>query len=469
MKPKIQEIAPTDDLFRSRLDQMINMRHELVVLTQRIDWHYLDSQLDPFYANAGRPAIPNRLMVGLQLLKQMYALSDEAVCDRWVENPYFQYLCGETYFQHIFPIQRSSMTHWRHRVGEDFCASLIKESLRVAHQSKAIHTRHLKRVVVDTTVQPKAVTFPTDVKLRYRAIIALGQLAKEHDIPLRQSYVRVTKQALMMSGRYRHAKQLKRARRAEKFIQIRLGRIIRDIQRRLRDQEELAPLFAEALRKANIALRQERNSKVKLYSWHAPEVECIGKGKADKPYEFGCKASITTHVNPAPAGHFILHASALHGRPYDGHTLNDVLTNTEDWTGVSVERAYVDRGYRGHDYPHKHKVFRSGQKRGVHGTIKKELRRRTIVEPVIGHLKSDGHLGRNYLQGILGDKQNVLLSAAGHNFRLLLKWFRKLFLALNLLTFICSRLRNSAGWARNEITVLNHSAHPMIFSMSIMG
>lgn len=417
----------SDDLFRSRLDQMINMKHELVLLADRIDWSHLDSQLEPFFAKKGRPAIPSRLMVGLHLLKSMYSLSDEGVCARWVENPYFQYFCGEEFFQHTFPIQRSSMTHWRHRVGDTFCETLVKESLRIAHQSKALRTRHLQRVVVDTTVQPKAVTFPMDVKLRYRALIALVSLAKAHDVPLRQSYVRVTKQALLMSGRYRHAKQMKRARRAEKFLQVRLGRVIRDIRRRLRERPELQDAFAETLRKAMIAYRQERNSPVKLYSWHAPEVECIAKGKADKPYEFGCKVSITTSINRAPGGHFVLHAKALHGRPYDGHTLNGVTTELEDWTGVTPERIYVDRGYRGHDVPRKHRVFRSGQKRGVHGSIKRELRRRAVVEPIIGHLKSDGHLGRNYLKGELGDQQNALLTAAGYNFRLLLKWLRRLY------------------------------------------
>lgn len=220
-------------------------------------------------------------MVGLQLLKSMYSLSDESVCARWVENPYFQYFCSEEFFQNRVPIERSSMTHWRHRVGEAFCAQLVQESLRVAHESKALCTRHLQRVVVDTTVQPKVVTFPMDVKLHYRALIALVQLAKAHDLPLRQSYVRVAKHALMTSGRYRHAKQLKRARRMAQFIQVRLGRVIRDIRRQLRSRKALRPVFAETLRKADIAYRQERHSKVKLYSWHALEVESIGKGKAD--------------------------------------------------------------------------------------------------------------------------------------------------------------------------------------------
>lgn len=432
MKSKSPVDTPTDDLFRSRLDQIINMQHELVLLADRIDWQHLDAKLEPFYAQTGRPAIASRLMIGLHLLKQIHQLSDEAICEQWVVNPYFQYFCGETYFQHRFPIQRSSMTHWRQRVGERFCQELLQESLRIAYESNALRKQDVKRIVVDTTVQPKAVTFPLDVKLRYRALLALVALAKKHGLTLRQTYVRVTKKALMMSGRYRHAKQMKRAKKQEKFIQVRLGRVIRDVIRQLKKQPELVPEFSETLRKAYIAYRQHAKSKEKLYSWHAPEVECIGKGKADKPYEFGCKVSITTHINRAPGGYFVLHAAALHGRPYDGHTLKDAVDGTQQLTGIEPERIYTDRGYRGHNYPKKLRVYRSGQKRGVHGVIKKELRKRSLVEPIIGHLKSDGHLGRNYLKGTLGDHQNALLSAVGFNFRALLKWFKVLYFAPDL-------------------------------------
>lgn len=180
MKSKSPVDTPTDDLFRSRLDQIINMQHELVLLADRIDWQHLDAKLEPFYAQTGRPAIASRLMIGLHLLKQIHQLSDEAICEQWVVNPYFQYFCGETYFQHRFPIQRSSMTHWRQRVGERFCQELLQESLRIAYESNALRKKDVKRIVVDTTVQSKAVTFPLDVKLRYRALLALVALAKKH-------------------------------------------------------------------------------------------------------------------------------------------------------------------------------------------------------------------------------------------------------------------------------------------------
>lgn len=439
MKPRQPEMAKSDDLFRSRLDSILNPRHELVVLANKIDWDYLDSQVEPFFAVEGRPAIPSRLMIGLHLLKHMHQLSDEGVCARWVENPYYQYFCGEEYFQHQFPIQRSSMTHWRKRVGEVFFETLLQESLRIAFDSKALKKHQLKRVVVDTTVQPKAVAFPTDVQLRYKALCALVALAKQHQVPLRQSYLRVCKKAVMMSGRYRHAKQLKRARKAEKFVRIRLGRVIRDIRRQIQDDETLWNHLREPLQRAGVLFRQQQRSTEKCYSWHAPETECIGKGKAAKPYEFGCKVSVTTSINRAPGGHFVLHIGALHGRPFDGHTLKPVLDQYEQQVGLKPERIYVDKGYQGHRFEPRNRVFKSGQKRGVTGAIKKELRRRSLVEPIIGHLKADHHLGRNYLKGVQGDKLNVLLSGAGYNFRLLLKWFRLLF-AQNLWALIVQRI-----------------------------
>jgi len=427
MKPKQQEASLIDDMFRNRLDNIINLRHELVVLAERIDWQFLDMQVEQFYSTEGRPGLSSRLIVGLHILKHMYDLSDELVCERWVCDPYFQYFCGEEYFQHNFPIERSSMTHFRKRVGEEFCVSLLQESLHTAYKFGALETKHLERVVTDTTVQPKAITFPTDAKLYYKSIVKLGNLAKKHHVPLRQSYVRVGKHLLTKSCRYRHAKQMKRARNVENKLNIRLGRIIRDIERKLSGDTDLQTIFFDSLAKAKRIHTQKKTDSDKLYSWHAPEVECISKGKAHKPYEFGCKVSITTNVNPAPAGHFVLHAKALHGRPYDGHTLKQVMDEYQTQTGIEPKRIYVDKGYRGHNYPKKYRVFKSGQRRGVTPTIKKELKRRSAVEPLIGHLKNDGRMGRNYLQGTLGNRMNAIMVSAGYNFKLILRWLRILF------------------------------------------
>jgi transposase, IS5 family len=426
MRPKQQHKADHDDLFRARLDQIINMKHALVALADRIDWVWLDDQLAGYFSDQGRPAEPVRFMIGMLILKHTYSLSDEQVWDRWVHDPYFQYFTGEAFFQHELPHERSGMSHWRKRVG-DRLDILMAESLRIAHDAGALKNSDLARVTVDTTVQPKNIAFPTDARLLETAIQQLGKLAREHDVALRQSYARLAKRAAMMAGRYAHAKQFKRMNREIKFLRTRLGRVIRDIRRKIEDDEALQEVFAVPLSKAaQIRRQKQRQRGWKLYSWHAPETECIGKGKARMPYEFGVKVSLTTTNKRCKGGQFILHASALPGNPYDGHTLKEVIAETEALTGRGIERIYVDKGYVGHDAPNPNRVYRSGQRRGVHGQIKRELRRRSAIEAVIGHCKTDGHLGRNFLKGRQGDQINAVMSAVGYNFRLILKWLRKL-------------------------------------------
>jgi len=413
-------------LFRARLDQIIDMKHELARLADAIDWEWIDGELAARFSTEGRPATETRFMIGLLLLKHIHGLSDEGVCARWVENPYYQYFTGEEFFQHAFPHERSGLSHWRHRIGDKLDV-LLQESLRVAHDAGALKKGDLARITVDTTVQPKNVTHPTDAKLMLKAVEQLGKLARAHGVSLRQSYIRVAKRAALMSGRYAHAKQFKRRNRELKFLRTRLGRLIRDIRRKIDGDEALETVFAMPLSKAAQIHRQRQNQRGwKLYSWHAPETECIGKGKAHRPYEFGVKVSITTTNRRCKGGQFVLHAKALPGNPYDGHTLKEVIEETQALTGREIERVYVDKGYRGHDAPKPLRVFLSGQKRGVHGQIKKELRRRSAIEAAIGHMKTDGHLERNFLHRHHGDHANVVLSAVGYNFRLVLKWLRAL-------------------------------------------
>ena len=438
MRPRKQKKADHDDLFRARLDQIINMRHELVLLADRIDWDFIDEELAPFFAENGRPAEPVRFMIGMFLLKATYHLSDEQVWDRWVHDPYFQYFTGEEFFQHELDQERSGMSHWRTRLG-DRLDILLAETLRVAHDSGALKTSDLARVTVDTTVQPRNITFPTDAKLMLSAIVQLNKLARTHGVRLRQSYTRVAKHAAMMAGRYAHAKQFKRFNRKLKFLRTRLGRLIRDIRRKTEGDKALREIFTVPLSKAmQIRSQKQRQRGWKLHSWHAPETECIGKGKAARPYEFGVKVSITN--KRCKGGQFILHARALPGNPFDGHTLAGVLTETEALTGRDIERVYVDKGYRGHNAPKPLRVFRSGQKRGVHGQIKRELRRRSAIEATIGHCKTDGHLGRNFLKGHLGDQINAVMSAVGYNLRLILRWLK------DLLCLITCLISAAAGY-----------------------
>lgn len=226
----------------------------------------------------------------------------------------------------------------------------------------------------------------------------------------------------MMAGRYAHAKQFKRHQRQLRILRSRLGRIIRDIRRKIAGQTVLENAFALPLGRAlQIRSQQQRQRGWKFYPFHAPEVECIGKAKQPH-FDFGVKASFVTNNRRAPGGLFVLHAGALPDNPYDGHTLLDVIDRTETLTGCAIERAYVDKGYRGHDAQSPRRIFISGQKRGVFGVIKRELRRRAAI----GHLKTDGHLGRCYLKGRAGDAASVILSAVGHNFRRILAWLREL-------------------------------------------
>ncbi|MEH2470480.1 IS5 family transposase [Nitrobacteraceae bacterium AZCC 2161] len=420
------------DLFRPALDVIIDLGHPLVRLAAEVDWEFVGTRFGGVCRSGpGQPPLPTRLIAGLLILKHMHNLSDEVLCARWVENPYFQFFCGEAVFRHDLPFDRSSLTRWRQRLGEEQLTALLQESLAVAHRSGALQTRDLERVVVDTTVQEKAVAHPTDARLNHRAIEKLVDLAKREGVSLRQSYRRLAKRAAIMVGRYTHAHQFKRARRALKFLRTRLGRIIRDIRRKVEGNAVLEDRFAPLLDLASRVRQQDHRQRgPKVYSLHAPEVECIGKGKARTPYEFGCKVSVVTPVTAPKGGQFVLHAKALHGNPYDGHTLGPVIADLQKLTGVDVQRIHVDKGYRGHSYPNRFRVWISGQVRRVTKAIRREMKRRAAVEPVIGHLKAEHRMGRNHLKGRAGDRINPVLAAAGFNFHLLLRWFEQLLRAL---------------------------------------
>ena len=398
------------DLFRPVLERIIDMGHPLVRLAGKIDWGFLDRRLGEIYAPGdGQPPLPVRLVAGLFILKHMHSLSDEALSARWVENPYFQYFCGEHVFRHELPFDRSSLTRWRQRLGEERLAALLQESLRVAHDTGALAPKDLERVAVDTTVQPKAVAHPTDARLIHKAIEKLAGFARRHGIELRQSYLRVAKRAAIV-GRYAHAHQFKRANRQLKFLRTRLGRLIRDINRKVAGdpalEQRFAPLRSLAL---TIRFQNQRQRGRRVYSLHAPEVECIGKGKARAPYEFGCKVSIATPITQPKGGQFVLHAKALHGNPFDGHTLKPAVSDIEKSTGLEVRRIHVE-GYRGHNYLNRFRVFVTGQVKRTTAVIKREMKRRGAIEPVIGHLKAEHRMDRNYLKGQDGDRINAVRS-----------------------------------------------------------
>jgi IS5 family transposase len=420
MKPQMPPDLPTDDLFRNRLDNLIDRRHELVKLAELIDWRHFDREWGEAFCENGRPAIATRLIAGLHYLKHTYGLSDEQVVQRWSENPYWQYFCGETYFQHELPLNPSSLTRWRQRLGDTGMESLLGATIDAAIESKAVTLRDLKRVTVDTTVQEKAIAFPTDSKLYNRAREHLVRLAKAHGVPLRQSYVRLGPRLLFKNNRYGYARQTRRMRRTTSKLKTVLGRVVRDIERKLANQpEQVRATFAEPLALSKRLIAQQRQDKNKLYAMHAPEVECIAKGKVPKRYEFGVKVSIAT-TNRC---NLVVGAQSMPGNPHDGHTLKQALQQVERLTGQRPERCYVDLGYRGHDV-NDVTVFKARQKHDVTTSIRRELKRRNAIEPIIGHMKSDGLLHRNYLKGVQGDALNVILCGAGQNLRLILRHLR---------------------------------------------
>jgi len=417
MQPKKQ--YEEADLFRSRLDQILNHHHPLYVLANQIDWSVFDEKFGPTYIeNKGRPGKPTRLMVSLLYLKNTFDESDESVVDRFLENPYWQYFSGFEYFQHDLPIDPSSLTRFRGRIGPSGAEELLKELLNTARKKGAIKKSHMNRVNIDTTVQEKAIAFPTDARLYYKMRAALVRAARKRGIPLRQSYVKLAKETLAKQARYSHAKQFRRSEQMTRKLRTYLGRVYRDINRKAQYQDdELFRLLNTAAR----LLRQKKESKDKIYSIHAPEVECISKGKAHKRYEFGSKVGLAT----TSRGNWVVGIQAFHGNPYDGHTLTRTLEQVERLTEWEVKDAYVDLGYRGHGYEGSTQInivnYRTMKK--ATRSIRKWLKRRASIEPVIGHLKSDNRMSRNYLKGREGDCINALLCGCGYNMRKLIAVF----------------------------------------------
>ena len=436
MGPKAEEKPSDHDLFRTELFNLIDQGHELVRLAALIDWDVFAQQWGPkFESTTGRPALSTRLMASLLYLKHVYALSDELTVERWVENPYWQHFSGERYFQHELPCDSSSLVRWRKRIGEEGCEWLLSHTIEAARKAGVIKRQSLQTVVVDTTVQPKAIAHPTDSRLLNRAREQLVAAAQEAGITLRQSYARVGKAAERQAGRYAHAQQWRRMRREIRRLRTWLGRVIRDVQRKA---GEVPTALAAKIATGQRLYEQRRDSKNKLYALHAPEVECIAKGKARTPYEFGVKVSLAVTAKEG----LVVGMRSMPGAPYDGHTLDSQLEQVQIIAGVQPKIVIADRGYRGVDPPEGTRLLLSHTRR-LPRTLKKLLKRRQAVEPMIGHMKTDGLLDKNWLKGELGDALHALLCGAGHNLRMILAHLRVLFLATFVLLWQLFKFRPS--------------------------
>ena len=411
-----------DDLLRPRLVDLIDLRHELVKLAALIDWEVFDREWAGFFPSGkGRPATEPRLVAGLLYLQHAYRLSDEAVVARWVENPYYQHFTGEVFFQHRPPIDPSSLTRWRARIGEEGVEWMLTQTIQAGQKSGTIDEDSAKRVAVDTTVMEKAIAHPTDSRLYERARDQLVALAQEAGVELRQSYARLAPRLALQVGRYAHAKQFKRMRKALKRLKGYTGRVMRDLRRHLDDIPEgsLRDRIIAKLALVSQLLHQPHKGADKIYALHEPEVDCISKGKARVRYEFGCKVSIATTLDEG----FVVGMRSFPGNPYDGHTLKEALEQVAILTNQRPDLAVVDRGYRGHAET-RTRVLISGTRRGLTPKLIADLRRRSAIEPEIGHMKTDGRLTRCALKGIIGDALFAALCACGHNIRKILAHLR---------------------------------------------
>ena len=420
-RPRLPEQA---DLLQPRLVDMIDGRHELVRLAALIDWSWFEREWVGFFP--GRPAIHPRLVAGLMYLQHAYGLSDEAVLAHWVENPYFQHFTGETFFQHRQPIHPSSLSRWRGRIGEEGVEWLLTRTIEAGLASGAATPRSLSEIAVDTTVMEKAIAHPTGSRLYEWGRRSLVTLAHKAGIALRQNYSRPAPRLAGQVGRYAHARQFRRMRRALRTLKGYTGRVLRDVGRKLGAVPEgrLRDRINDRMALVTRLLRQTPKTPRKLYALHEPAVDCISKGKARVRYEFGTKVSIATTIE----GGFVVGMRSQPGNPYDGHTLADALQQVETLTGQRPSLAVVDRGYRGHGMTGI-KVLVSSTRRGLTPRLRRLLRRRSAIEPEIGHMKSDGRLARCALKGNLGDALHAVLCGCGHNIRKILAHLRALLLA----------------------------------------
>ncbi len=462
MKPPV--LPKQTLLYSANLLEQLNLRHPLLLLAGMVPWLSLDEKFSrEFKTMAGRPAIPTRTIIGLLLLKYLYDESDESACERFVENPYWQAFCGYHEFQHKAPCDPSSLVRWRKKMGSDL-EIVLKASLEAAKNAGALKEKMLHEIIADTTVQEKAVTYPTDALLLVKMQKRLLREAKRRGIKLPRTHWRAAKRALIRHGRLLHAKQHKKAKKEMRKLRTCLRRVSRMIAREMAGLTAAnVSIAAEAAQAGLYESQNEKNQfvvnemsrelllaervmlqsrgkvepKNRIYSLHAPEVECIAKGKARKKFEFGCKVALAATAK----GSFITASNAVHENPYDGRTLTGTVNQVERMTGIRPYLCGADKGYRGkRHHPPGTSILIAGTRR-LGGKLKRFMRRRNAIEPIIGHAKFSHRMDRNYLLGETGDKINALLSAAAWNLAQTLRHLRRKARALSRLLAMILKFR----------------------------
>jgi IS5 family transposase len=410
LKPDFQQ-----NLFQTRLTDLINLNHPLVKLSKEISWDNLEFSLSDLYSTQGRPSVAIRKIAGLLILKEMFKKSDESVVEFWIENPYWQYFTGETFFQNKQPFDPSEFVHFRKRIGEDGLELLLGQSVALHPKAKKE-----KEVQIDTTVQEKNITFPTDSKLAKKIIDNCCKIAKKEGINQRQTYKRVSKQYLREAYFGHHPKRKKKATMARKKLRTIGNRVVRELERKL--PEPLQKQYEDEFSKYKKVLTQQRNTKDKIYSLHEPQTACIAKGKAHKAYEFGTKVAVVR-------GRFsgvISSIKRFPGNPHDSKTLEAALEQSqrvrESIGGTRPSMASTDRGFRGVSQVGETQILipKNKKEKSVYKqqVARKRFRARAAIEPTISHLKRNHSLGLNFLKGVIGDINNALLAGIGYNFKL---------------------------------------------------
>jgi len=408
------------DMFNPLLIDFINMEHELVLLSNEIDWIYFDQNFAQYYSHTGSPSMPLRLMVGCLLLKRLYNLGDETLAEAWKMNPYMQYFCGYAKFEHTFPCDPSDFVHFRKRIGEQGIEKIFAYS--VSLHGKSVKD---KQVLSDTTVQENNTTFPTDAKLAKKIIDKCNSIAKKEQIDQRQTYVRISKQLVRDSYNSKHPSRRKKAKKSIKKLKTIAGRLIRELNRKLSTKrlDEIHPEL-DIYQKV---LEQRRGDKNKIYSLHKQFTCCIAKGKAHKQYEFGNKVGLITTSKEL----IITAIQAFEGNPHDSKTIAPLLQQAKKNTNYEPKELIYDRGGKGLKQVGETKISTPDYRPLKRDTEyqkhkkRKKFRRRAAIEPVIGHLKSDFRMGQNYLHGNSSPQINALLAATGWNLKKLMAKLQK--------------------------------------------
>jgi len=403
------------ELFRPLLRDIIDLRHELVLLASRIDWEYFEKEFGLLYAIVGQPGVPIRLMVGCLMLKQMENLGDETLAKQWVRDPYMQYFCGMRCFEHRFPFDPSDFVHFRKRIGEKGFEKIFEYSVKLHGVEGKTDTKwHLS----DTTVQENNTTYSTDAKLCKKVIEGCNKIAAEEGIKLRRSFCRVSKQLLRDCYNGKHPSRVKRAKKARKRLKTIANVQIRDLKRKMNSTQEMA--YQERLELYQRAVNQKPTDHNKVYSLCKPFTRCMSKGKAHKQYEYGNKVGIIVTGNKGRK--IITAVKAFLDTPYDGHTIEPLLEQMERYGQKLPKEIIYDRGGRGRKEVKGVKILTPDKPTGTDSVYKKQEKRKRFrsragIEAVIGHLKSDYRMGQNYLHGEAGIQINALMSCMAWNLK----------------------------------------------------